>query len=274
MSETKTSADIGKTLDAVTPIVDVVNGGHFHLSYWYDENDDTPIMEAGQRITRRVADSLGLRRDDHLLDVGCGPGGPAILIAEETGARITGISISKYDVSAATERAKDKGLGDQVEFQHGDYMSLDFPDGSFDSVMAIESLLSAPDLAYVLGEFYRLLRPGGTVALCHCTKEGEMTAEQMANFQASNMANQLPTLHEWIEALTAAGFKVEEYSQFGPRVFGQRERYFKAVDDVYDELAAEVGAGTIDGFKQGMEGFFAPADRVGYAIVAGRKPRS
>ncbi|MDN3354697.1 class I SAM-dependent methyltransferase [Actinomadura sp. DC4] len=253
--------------------MDLINGGHFHLSYWYDEKDDTPITEAGQRITRRVVDSLGLRSGDHLLDVGCGPGGPAVLAAELTGARVTGVSISSYDVSAATRRAEESGLGDRLEFHHGDYMALTFPDASFDAVMAIESLLSAPDLDHVLGEFFRLLRPGGAVALCHCTKEAEMSEELMEQFKASNMANQLPTLPEWIEALRRAGFVVEEYSQFGHRVFGQSARYFAAVDDHHDELVAKVGAQTIAGIKQGMRGFFDPGpELVGYAIVAGRKP--
>src|SRR3954465_11461070 len=110
MSETAThSADLGKPLDAVIPIMDLINGGHFHLSYWYAEKDDTPITEAGQRITREGVHSLGLRRGDHLLDVGCGPGGPAVLAAQRTGARVTGVSISTYDVSAANPRRAGRG---------------------------------------------------------------------------------------------------------------------------------------------------------------------
>lgn len=276
MSETATrSAELGKRLDSLMPIMDLINGGHFHVAYWYDENDDTPITEAGERITRKVMDALGLRRDDEVLDVGCGPGGPAVLIARETGARITGISISNYDVSAATKRAEEAGLADRLTFRYGDYMALDFPDASFDSVIAIESLLSAPDLDHVLREFNRLLRPGGTVALCHCTREAKLSPEELEKFNASNMAHQLPSLPEWIDALKRAGFVVEEYTQFGHRVFGQRERYFTAIDDVRDELVERVGEGVIAGIKQGMDGFFGPGpELVGYAIVAGRKPRA
>lgn len=276
MSETATrSAELGKRLDTLMPIMDLINGGHFHVAYWYDENDHTPITEAGERITRKVMDALGLRRDDEVLDVGCGPGGPAVLIARETGARITGISISNYDVSAATKRAEEAGLADRLTFRHGDYMALDFPDASFDSVIAIESLLSAPDLDHVLREFNRLLRPGGTVALCHCTREAKLSPEELEKFNASNMAHQLPSLPEWIDALKRAGFVVEEYTQFGHRVFGQRERYFTAIDDVRDELVERAGEGVIAGIKQGMDGFFGPGpELVGYAIVAGRKPRA
>lgn len=276
MSETATrSAELGKRLDTLMPIMDLINGGHFHVAYWYDETDDASITEAGERITRKVMDALGLRRDDEVLDVGCGPGGPAVLIARETGARITGVSISNYDVSAATKRAEEAGLADRLDFRHGDYMALDFPDASFDSVIAIESLLSAPDLDYVLREFNRVLRPGGTVALCHCTREAQLSPEDLEKFKASNMAQQLPSLPEWIDALKRAGFAVEEYTQFGPRVFGQRERYFTAVDDVRDELVEKVGEGVIAGIKQGMDGFFGPGpELVGYAIVAGRKPRT
>lgn len=274
MSETaEHSAQISRVFDAITPIVDAVNGGFFHLAYWYDETDDTPITEAGQRVTRKVADSLGLRAGEHLLDVGCGPGDPAILIARETGARITGIAISNTEIEKARKRANSSGLNGQVRFEQGDYMSLSFPDGTFDAVMAIESLLSAPDLGYVLREFNRVLRPGGRVSLCHCTREDEMSPDQLAQFNASNMAHQLPTLGEWIDALRSAGFAIEEYTQFGPRVFGQRSRYFEAIDNSYDDLLTMVDAETIAGFKKGMSGFFEPGpEKVGYAIVTARKP--
>jgi ubiquinone/menaquinone biosynthesis C-methylase UbiE len=271
--ETVTKSTLGSVFDTVTPIVDLVNGGHFHAAYWYGAEDATPIMEAGQRVTRKVADTLGLRPGDHLLDAGCGPGGPAVLVAEETGARVTGISISTYDIAEGRKRAERHGLSDQVGFEHADYMSLPFPDGSFDAIMAIESLLSAPDLAGALREFFRVLRAGGRIALCHCTKEAEMGPEMMERFNTSTMSKALPTLQEWMAAVRDAGFVVEEYSQFGSRVFSQSERYFDAIDERYDQLLTKVDAATVAGLKQGMRGFFAPGpDFVGYAIIAGRKP--
>jgi cyclopropane fatty-acyl-phospholipid synthase-like methyltransferase len=269
----RSSADVGKVYDGVSAIADAFGDGQFHLGYWYDEQDDTPIVEASQRISHRVADSLGVGAGSRILDAGCGPGATAILIARETGAHITGISVSTFDVTEAERRAKAEGLEDQLHFQIGDYSSLEFDDGSFDAVIAIESLLSAPDLDHVLGEFNRVLRPGGRVALCHCTLEARLNPEQAEQFAASISAKQLPTLPEWTDALRRAGFLVDEYTQCGPRVYGMGHKYVEAVEAQRAELVEKFGEDAISAFGKGLTGFFGASPKdVGYAIVAGHKP--
>jgi ubiquinone/menaquinone biosynthesis C-methylase UbiE len=273
MSTERSSDQAGQVYDGVSPIADAFGDGQFHLSYWYGENDETPFVEAAERITRKVADALGLRAGDRVLDAGCGPGATAILMAKETGASFTGVSISKYEVAEAERRAKEAGLADLLKFEQGDYMALPYEDGSFDAVVAIESLLCAPDLGHVLREFHRLLRPGGVVALCHCTLEAPMEPELNEQFLASIMATKLPTLPEWIGALTDAGFAVEEYTQCGPRVFGMRDKYIEAATSRHDLLVSRSSEQAVTYFKAGLEKFFAPGPgHVGYAIVAGRKP--
>src|SRR6478609_1061877 len=50
---------------------DAFNDGQAHQGYWYDDEDHTPMIEASQRLTRKVADSLRLRKGERVLDVGC-----------------------------------------------------------------------------------------------------------------------------------------------------------------------------------------------------------
>jgi cyclopropane fatty-acyl-phospholipid synthase-like methyltransferase len=272
MSNQRSAEQAGQVYDVVSPMVDAFGDGQFHLSYWYGPADDTPFVAAAERVSRKVSDALGLRPGDHLLDAGCGPGATAVLIGTETGARITGISVSQYDVDESTRRAKAAGLADRLRFEQGDYMALAFPDGTFDAVMAIESLLCAPDLGHVLRELHRVLRPGGAVALSHCTLEKPMPAELGRGFAESIMATTLPTLQEWVGALREAGFDIEEYTQFGPRVLGMPEKFFQAVADTRDTMVATAGEGAVTAFEEGLRKFFAPGpEYVGYAIIAGRK---
>ncbi|MCW2877880.1 MAG: rebM3 [Sphaerisporangium sp.] len=264
--------DVGKKYDQSSSMSETFNEGQVHLGYWYGEQDETSMTEASQRMTRKVVDALGLRAGEHLLDAGCGLGAPAILIAEETGARVTGITVSGVEVAEAQKRAEASGLGDLVSFQYGDYMTLPFAEGTFDAIMAIESLQCAPDTVEALAEFLRVLRPGGAISIAEYTTEAGATPEQIRRFAEHLGVEKVPTLLEYIEAVKSVGFLVEEYTQCGPRVFGVGPKYIDSAERSRDKLAAAFGEDVVAGLKDALTEFFSLGS--GYAIITARKPVS
>lgn len=138
--------------------------GDQHMGYWYDDDDDASVPEATARLTRKTVDTLGLHKDEHVLDVGCGSGAAATQIADEYGVRVTGISISPVGLDVARKRADEKGLSDRVQFDVGDYHALELPENEFDAAIALEALMHATDLNKALLEIRRVLRPGGRQA--------------------------------------------------------------------------------------------------------------
>lgn len=100
-----------------------------------------------------------------VLDVGCGVGGPARQISSFADCRVLGLNNNAYQVERARKHTEDAGLQDKVSFIKGDFMQMPFPDNSFDAVYVIEATLHAPSLTGVHPEIYRVLKPGGTVAL-------------------------------------------------------------------------------------------------------------
>ncbi|MFD0633875.1 class I SAM-dependent methyltransferase [Catenulispora yoronensis] len=222
-----------------------------------------------------MADALNLAVGDRVLDAGCGLGLPALDVAENTGASVVGITVSQTEVDAATARAEAARMQERVRFQRADYMALPFPDDSFDAVLAMESLVHAPDLGRALREFHRVLRPGGRVGLVEYTLESEESEARAVEefFTSMGMANLL-TLAGWIEAFAMAGFVVEEYTQCGPRVFGMGAKYVEAARGVRERVVTQFGDEAYAGLEGGLAGFFeVGADRVGYAIAAFGKPR-
>lgn len=85
---------------------------------------------------------LDLRDGTHVLDIGSGLGGPALVIGRQTGARITGLDPSAMAVRAASHRAIAAGLGDRVAFRVGSAHQL--PSGSASGAYALDSLMFAP----------------------------------------------------------------------------------------------------------------------------------
>jgi len=67
-----------------------------------------------------------------MIDVGCGVGGSSRHIVKNYGGSGEGISLSSYQVKAATELTAKANLSDVLHFQVADAMKMPFPDNSFD----------------------------------------------------------------------------------------------------------------------------------------------
>jgi cyclopropane-fatty-acyl-phospholipid synthase len=96
--------------------------------------DDT-LEDAQRRKVDLVCRKLDLQRGERLLDVGCGWGSLALHAAREYGARVVGITLSRPQCEYATQRARDEGLSDLVEFRVQDYRAVD--DRPFDAISSI-----------------------------------------------------------------------------------------------------------------------------------------
>jgi SAM-dependent methyltransferase len=109
-------------------------------------------------LWQAMLSATGVGKGTRILDAGCGGGGLSKL-AEEKGAGVNGLDASETLVGIA--RAKVPG-GD---FRTGDLESLPYVDGSFDVVIAANSVQYAADPVAALAELRRVTRPGGRIAV-------------------------------------------------------------------------------------------------------------
>ncbi len=100
-----------------------------------------------------------------VLDIGCGVGGPAMVIAKDLGAAdVVGIDIEKYLIETAQNNVSAAGLDDRVSMKLVEEGPLPFPDERFDIVFSKDSLIHVPDKSALYKEVLRVLRPGGEFA--------------------------------------------------------------------------------------------------------------
>ncbi len=127
---------------------------------------DHPALSFWDRFGRRTVERLPLRPGMSVLDVCCGMGASAIPAAERvrpTG-RVTAVDLAAGMLRRGRERARTRGL-DNLQFRQGDLQRLPFPDASFDAVVCVFGLFFASDMAAAAAELWRVVRPGGWLAV-------------------------------------------------------------------------------------------------------------
>jgi ubiquinone/menaquinone biosynthesis C-methylase UbiE len=114
-----------------------------------------------ERIAWAVSE-LDVRASDRVLEIGFGPGVALKRIASlAIDGHAAGVELSSLMLSQASRRLASEIAAGRVELQHGSVSSLDFDDGSFDKVLAINTMMFWPDPANDLLEVARVLKPGG-----------------------------------------------------------------------------------------------------------------
>jgi SAM-dependent methyltransferase len=84
---------------------------------------------------RLLGERLGLGPGSHVLDIASGRGGPAVILAEAFGCRLTCVERAPEFVAAARERAAAAGLGDRIEIVEADASTYEL--GRYDAALCL-----------------------------------------------------------------------------------------------------------------------------------------
>ena len=109
----------------------------------------------------QIADSIGLREGERVLDVACGTGVLACECARRVGpsGAVTGIDITESMLEVA------RGKRPEVDWIQGDACDVPFSDASFDAVVSQFGMMYFPDKAGAVREMWRVLSPSGRLAV-------------------------------------------------------------------------------------------------------------
>lgn len=119
------------------------------------------------KMLHEYLDAMDIAAAARVLDIGCGTGLAARAIARRAGfaGTVTGVDLSPYLVTAAKRLAAEEGVAQRLEFRTGDVHKLDFPDNSFDALVAHTLLSHVEDPLSVLMEAARVVKPGGMIGI-------------------------------------------------------------------------------------------------------------
>jgi ubiquinone/menaquinone biosynthesis C-methylase UbiE len=111
-----------------------------------------------------LVDAARIGPGDRVLDVGCGTGVVAREVAKRIGVdgRVAGLDLNPRMLEVA------RRVAPEIDWRQGDAGNLPFEDGTFDVVASQFALMFFPDQAGALREMWRVLAPGGRLAVAVC----------------------------------------------------------------------------------------------------------
>lgn len=157
------SAEGGRIKQALTEFYDR-SAQEYHVAHYGADSGYSPLRSR-QAYIERMIERQRLPRGARILDVGCGPG-ELLLRLRQDGYDALGVDISQGMVDEASRLLRSRGFADGAErVSVGDIERLQFPDGTFDAVIAAGVIEYQTGDAKALHEMGRVLKPGGCLIL-------------------------------------------------------------------------------------------------------------
>ena len=195
------SASVASAYDQWTEdrLLETLWGEHIHLGHYgkpgRPQKQAAPdFRQAKEAFVHELVHWSGLDQlpaGAMVLDVGCGIGGSARILARDYGLKVLGISISPAQIARA--RALTPTDLPDCRFAVMDALDLQLADQSVDAVWSVEACPHMPDKQRYADELLRVLRPGGRLAVADWNRRD--AAEGAMNRQERWVMRQL--LEQW-----------------------------------------------------------------------------
>lgn len=179
----------------------------------------------GRAAVRHMLDGMALAPGVAVLDIGCGLGGPARLMAGEGRLRVSAIDIDPVFIEAAQILSRDAGL--DIDYRCADAYNLPFADATFDAAMTIHVGMAVADKDCLYREAARVLRSGGVFALYDVMagpRAGDVPPSYPMPWSATAAGSFLVTMEDTQRMLGAAGFDIVHTDDRTASVIGGLEK--------------------------------------------------
>ncbi|MDG1570823.1 bifunctional demethylmenaquinone methyltransferase/2-methoxy-6-polyprenyl-1,4-benzoquinol methylase UbiE [Robiginitalea sp. M366] len=150
-------SELGKK-QQVRQMFDTISGN-------YDGLNRVITLGLDQGWRRRLVRLVSQNNPRDVLDIATGTGDLALALAKAGATRVVGLDLAPGMLEVGRKKVTRQGLDARVEMVEGDSEALEFPDASFDAVTVAFGVRNFENLEKGLAEIYRVLRPGGTLAI-------------------------------------------------------------------------------------------------------------
>jgi ubiquinone/menaquinone biosynthesis C-methylase UbiE len=211
-------AAMGKTISTLT-VDDLAPVDEFHIG--------------GRRATEELFRQLEPATTDHLLDVGCGLGGPARFVADRYQCRVSGIDLTRDYVETGNTLCQWLGLSDRVVLYHANALAMPFADGTFSAAYMLHAGMNIEDKVRLFSEVARVLQTRARFAIYDVMRTGEGELRYPVPWATTPESSALAKPQQYRNALHAAGFELlseRNRRDFALVYFGLQQSKMTAAD--------------------------------------------
>jgi cyclopropane fatty-acyl-phospholipid synthase-like methyltransferase len=234
----RTAGGVAAYFDLITDEGRRFYGDSFHFGYFHTGSET--LAQALDAHTDLVAQMANPRQAQHILDVGCGLGAPALRIVEQYGCNITAINISREQIRQGRQLVEQRGMSDRVKIARGDARALEFPDASFDAIVCLEAAgdicVREQDKEHLVGELYRVLRPGGHLGFSDLALHTSPPTAEDRTLRAVLYHRGQELVTDWPALFSRQGFKVLECQD----IIMETMPTWSRTEEVYEQRRSEV----------------------------------
>jgi cyclopropane-fatty-acyl-phospholipid synthase len=204
----------------------------FHFAIF--ETDEESWEEAFDRTHVKYMNALGIGRARKILEIGCGRGGFAELLAAKTSGEVLGIDLSRAQLAHARRRRRQN-----LRFARYDVMQLDELGERFNAVACIDAACYFPDKRLAVEKIAKVIAPGGRLLLVEwCKREGLNALQEelvLRPFMRHWAVPSLETPSNYATYLERSGFDVVEITDLNDQVRRNWDvAYERAIEAVRD----------------------------------------
>ena len=163
------------------------------------------VSPGGREVAAELIEGMSLAPGSRVLDVGCGLGGSAFLMARDFGLQVDGIDLSRNMLALAERKLAANGLSNRVRLQWGDCLELDSGE-QYDAIYSRDVFLHIADKTLLFERLYAAMRPGGKLLFTdYCCGPKPWSDEFDAYVQERGYS--LSTTGEYARFISGAGFE-------------------------------------------------------------------
>ena len=210
-----------------TPDADDIRNLFDRIAPVYDELNQTLSFGLHKIWKQMAVDWSQARAGMHVLDVCCGSGDLALLLARRVGTQgqVTGVDFAAEQLAIAARRALAKGYTTRTEWVEADALNLPFETAQFDATTMGYGLRNLVNIPKGLSELQRILKPGGRAAILDFHRPSSTISQRFQQWYLDTVV---------VPAAKRCGL-TDEYAYIGPSV----DRFPVGSEQV--DLAIEAG---------------------------------
>ena len=234
--------------------------GDLYAEHWNDffhfalfSHDDESWDDAFRNTHSHYLDALRVAQAERVIDLACGRGGFAHLLARHTEGEVLGIDISRAQLAHCRRFARHN-----LRFAHHDVMAVEALGQTFDAVAFLDAECYLPDKRQAIARIARIMRPGARfLLLAWCKQDGLNRVQEelvLHPFMRAWAIPGLETVPDYQRSFAGAGLQLLEVSDLNHRVRRNWEfGYQQALDAIRNPSLGRAARLVWTGIREGSE---------------------